>query len=155
MCCSSPALSHLLWLAWPGSTLPTQARFMPPMVLDPMQGPSPTVGADLRSQVALFGQLMCSGNPHKTSRQSSAGWAHPQALSTSNWTRPTLSRHAFDSPGSTCTALPQCPAPITHHLTQNSVLTCSSFTGHWSPFALGDVADRSPLGYVSMTKAVG
>ncbi|KAJ6579779.1 hypothetical protein B0H10DRAFT_1962810 [Mycena sp. CBHHK59/15] len=136
MRCSSPALSHLLWLAWPGSALPTRARFMPSMALDPMQGPSPMVGADLRLQ-------------------SSVGWAHPQALSTSNWTCPTLSGHAFDSPGSMCTALPQCPAPITHHLTQNSVLTCSSFTGHWSPFALGDVADRSPLGYVSMTKAVG
>ncbi|KAJ6546114.1 hypothetical protein B0H10DRAFT_1969785 [Mycena sp. CBHHK59/15] len=38
MRCSSPALSHLLWLAWPGSALPTRACFMPPMALDPMQG---------------------------------------------------------------------------------------------------------------------
>ncbi|KAJ6590843.1 hypothetical protein B0H10DRAFT_1960907 [Mycena sp. CBHHK59/15] len=78
MRCSSPALSHLLWLAWPGSALPTRARFMPPMVLDPMQGPSP---------------------------MSSVGWAHPQALSTSNRTRPTLSGHAFDSPGSVASQL--------------------------------------------------
>ncbi|KAJ6628279.1 hypothetical protein B0H10DRAFT_1940481 [Mycena sp. CBHHK59/15] len=93
MRCSSPALSHLLWLAWPGSTLPTQARFMPPMALDPMQGPSPTVGANLRSQ-------------------SRVGWAHPQALSTSNWTCPTLSGHAFDSPGSMNVGWPPGASPI-------------------------------------------